>query len=190
MRLSADGRVDFINLFDKQLSWRAAAGWRILPKLVVKVIGGRAFQTPSTVFLYAHGGFGTADIIGSRVIIGPQLVPQVVTSYELVVNYLLGDNLVINAAGYLQSIENQITFLPNGQGFTARNQGTADSYGGELNITRRASGASSLTRASACKSSATTRAGTSSTPARSCRPHWSPRSGPWPACAPRSPTRT
>jgi outer membrane receptor protein involved in Fe transport len=137
VRLSADGRVDFINLFDKQISWRGAAGWRILPKLVVKVIGGRAFQTPSTVFLYAHGGFGTADIIGSRVVPGPQLVPQVVTSYELVLNYLFGDNLVINGAVYVQSIENQITFLPNGQGFVARNQGTADSYGGELNITAR-----------------------------------------------------
>jgi outer membrane receptor protein involved in Fe transport len=137
VRLSADGRVDFINLFDKQYSWRGAAGWRILPKLVVKVIGGRAFQTPSTVFLYAHGGFGSLDIQGSRIGNGPRLVPQVVTSYELVLNYLVGENLVINAAGYLQSISDQISMRANGTGFVAQNQGTADSYGGELNITAR-----------------------------------------------------
>jgi outer membrane receptor protein involved in Fe transport len=136
VRLSADGRVDFINQFDKQVSWRAAAGWRILPKLVVKVIGGRAFQTPSMVFLYAHGGFGTADVIGARNV-NAQLAPQVVQSGELVLNYLIGEHLVINAAGYYQSIANQIIFVTNGAGFVPRNQGTADSAGGELNINGR-----------------------------------------------------
>jgi iron complex outermembrane receptor protein len=138
VRLSADGRLDFINQFDKQYSFRAAAGWRILPKLVVKIIGGRAFQTPSTVFLYAHGGFGTADIIGSRVNTGGvPIVPQTVLSGEFVVNYLLGDNLVVNAAAYYQTIDKQIAFRTNAAGFTALNQGTADSWGSELNLTAR-----------------------------------------------------
>ena len=138
VRVSADGRVDFINLFDKQWSWRAAAGWRILPKLVVKIIGGRAFQTPSTVFLYAHSGFGTADIIGSRnVPSGPELVPQVVQSGELVLNYLVGEHVSINGSGYYQSIDNQIAAFSNAAGYYARNQGTAKSAGGELNVTAR-----------------------------------------------------
>jgi len=139
VRLSGDVRMDFINLFDKQFSARAAAGWRILPKLVAKVIGGRAFQTPSTVFLYAQPGFGTADVKGSRTV-PPSLfplVPQTVTSGELVVNFLPNEHLSINGSGFYQSIENQITFVTLGPNFVARNQGTANSYGGELNITGR-----------------------------------------------------
>ncbi len=139
VRLSADGRLDFLNQFDNQYSWRGSAGWRILPKLVAKVIGGRAFQTPSTVLLYAHGGFGSADISGSRnnQAALAQLQPQVVQSGELVVNYLLSDNLVVNASAYLQSIQKQITFNTNAVSFTPFNQGTANAYGYELNVTAR-----------------------------------------------------
>jgi outer membrane receptor protein involved in Fe transport len=137
VRLSADGRIDFTNLFDKQLSWRAAAGWRILPNLVAKVIGGRAFQTPSTVFLFAYPGFGTADIIGSRNLANSSLVPQVVQSGEAVVNYVQGQRLSVNVAGYLQSITDQITFATTGPNYVARNQGTANSVGSELNVTAR-----------------------------------------------------
>ncbi len=139
VRLSADGRVDFINQFDKQFSARGAAGWRILPKLVAKIIGGRAFQTPSTVFLYANNGFGTADIKGARTTGAGNfsLVPQTVTSGELVVNFLPNEHLSINGSGYYQSIDNQITFVPTGANFIARNQGTANSGGGELNVTGR-----------------------------------------------------
>ena len=139
MRLSADGRVDFINLFDKQASARFAAGYRILPKLVAKIIGGRAFQTPSTVFLYAYPGFGTADVIGSRNLTAStaQLVPQTVTSGELVVNYLPNAHVSINGSGYYQVIDNQINFVTTGPNFVARNQGARKSAGGELNLTGR-----------------------------------------------------
>ncbi len=139
VRVSADGRVDFLNQFDKQFSARAAAGWRILPKLVVKFIGGRAFQTPSTVALYAYNGFGTADIVGSRNLTSQtaQLTPQAVTSGELVVNFLPSEHLSINASGYYQSIANQISFIPSGTNFYATNRNTATSTGGELNVTGR-----------------------------------------------------
>jgi len=144
MRVSGDGRVDFINLFDKQFSWRGSYGIRILPKLVAKVIAGRAFQTPSTVFLYAHSGFGTSDIIGARnlAVAANPLVPQTVQSYELVLNYLIGEHVVVNLAGYIQSIENQITTVTTGGPFRAVNgsadgRNTQDSKGGEVNITAR-----------------------------------------------------
>jgi len=140
VRLYADGRVDFSNLFPKQYSWRAAAGWRILPNLVVKAIGGKAFQAPSTVFLYAYQGFGaTNDIQGSKnVPAAGDLVPQTVQSGELVVSYFQGDRLSLNVAGYLQSVHNQIAFRQNLAGtFYAQNEGTASSYGGELNVTVR-----------------------------------------------------
>ena len=139
VRLSADGRVDFLNQFDKQISYRGAAGWRILPKLVVKFIGGRAFQTPSTVFLYGYAGFGTADITGSKNVPfqAAQLVPQTVTSGELVLNFLPSEHLSINASGYYQSIANQISFNTIGTGYYASNLGNRSSYGGELNVTGR-----------------------------------------------------
>jgi outer membrane receptor protein involved in Fe transport len=139
VRLSADGRVDFLNQFDKQISYRGAAGWRILPKLVVKFIGGRAFQTPSTVFTYAYAGFGTADITGSKNVPfqTAQLTPQTVTSGELVLNFLPSEHLSINASGYYQSIANQISFNTIGTGYYATNLGNRSSFGGELNVTGR-----------------------------------------------------
>ena len=138
VRLSADGRIDKISLFPAQPSWRLAAGWRMLPNLVVKVVAGRAFQTPSTVFLYAQPGFGTGNIIGSRNLAVPQpLRPQVVQSGELVLNYVRGDHLSISLAGYLQSIQDQISFSLNGANYVASNQGTARSVGTEVNVTAR-----------------------------------------------------
>ena len=140
IRLYADGRADWSNLFPVQYSWRAAAGWRILPNLVVKAIAGHAFQTPSTVFLYAYPGFGTAqDIQGSKnVRAASPLVPQTVQSWELVLNYLNGDRLSVNVAGYLQSVKDQIAFQQDlGGTFYAQNEGTSTSYGGELNVTAR-----------------------------------------------------
>ena len=102
VRVSGDGRLDYINLFDKQVSWRLAAGWRILPKLVIKAIAGHAFQTPSTVFLYAHSGFGTVDIQGSRnLAAAAPLVPQTIQSEEVVLNYVQGEHLSFNGAFYL-----------------------------------------------------------------------------------------
>jgi iron complex outermembrane receptor protein len=140
IRLYADGRLDWSNLFPVQYSWRAAAGWRILPNLVVKAIAGHAFQTPSTVFLYAYPGFGTGeDIQGSKnVRAASPLVPQTVQSWELVLNYLSGERLSVNVAGYLQSVKDQIAFQQDlGGTFYAQNEGTSTSYGAEMNVTAR-----------------------------------------------------
>jgi hypothetical protein len=140
IRLYADGRADWSNLFPVQYSWRAAAGWRILPNLVVKAIAGHAFQTPSTVFLYAYPGFGTGeDIQGSKnVRAASPLVPQTVQSWELVLNYLSGDRLSVNVAAYLQSVKDQIAFQQDlGGTFYAQNEGTSTSYGAEMNVTAR-----------------------------------------------------
>jgi len=140
IRLYADGRLDWSNLFPVQYSWRAAAGWRILPNLVVKAIAGHAFQTPSTVFLYAYPGFGTGeDIQGSKnVRAASALVPQTVQSGELVLNYISGDRLSVNVAGYLQSVKDQIAFQQDlGGTFYAQNEGTSTSYGAEMNVTAR-----------------------------------------------------
>jgi iron complex outermembrane receptor protein len=141
IRLYADGRVDWSNLFPIQYSWRAAAGWRILPNLVVKAIAGHAFQTPSTVFLYAYPGFGTEDIQGSKnVRAASALVPQTVQSGELVLSYFQGDRLSLNFAGYLQSVKDQIAFVQNLAGtFYAQNEGDSTSTGAEMNVTVRLS---------------------------------------------------
>jgi len=139
IRLYADGRIDWSNLFPMQYSWRAAAGWRILPNLVVKAIAGHAFQTPSTVFLYAYPGFGTEDIQGSKnVRAASALVPQTVQSEELVLSYLQGDRLSANLSAYVQSVKDQIAFVQNLAGtFYAQNEGTSTSTGAEANVTVR-----------------------------------------------------
>ncbi len=151
VRVSADGRVDFINQFDKQFSARGAAGWRILPKLVAKIIGGRAFQTPSTVFLYAYNGFGTADIKGSRTTGASvfSLVPQTVTSGELVVNFLPNEHLSINGSGYYQSIDNQITFVTTRPQLRRAQPGYREQRTAASSTSPAASGTSSPTAASA-----------------------------------------
>ncbi|MBC8132896.1 MAG: TonB-dependent receptor, partial [Deltaproteobacteria bacterium] len=139
IRVSADGRWDVSNLFSRQFSWRAAVGWRITPHLVIKAIAGRAFQAPSTAFLFSHPGFGFSDTIGSRNIAGaPPLVPQVIRSVETVVNYVYGTVLSVNAAVYAQSILEQITVASTGAGYAARNQDApANSLGAEVNLTGR-----------------------------------------------------
>src|SRR5262245_49634226 len=140
IRLYADGRADWSNLVPVQYSWRAAAGWRILPNLVVKAIAGHAFQTPSTVFLYAYPGFGTGeDIQGSKnVRAASPLVPQTVQSGELVLNYICGDRLSVNVWGYMQAVTAQVAFEKDlGGTFYGQNEVAPTTYGAEIDVTAR-----------------------------------------------------
>ncbi len=156
VRVSADGRVDFINQFDKQFSARGAAGWRILPKLVVKFIGGRAFQTPSTVALYAYNGFGTADIVGSKNLTAQtaQLTPAD-RHQRRAGRQLPAQRASVNQRFGLLSIDRQSDQLRSARQHQlrcAQPAGTHRRARAASSTSPAASGASSLTCASACRS--------------------------------------
>jgi outer membrane receptor protein involved in Fe transport len=140
LKLSADGRLDRIRhadvVFPTQLSWRAAAAYRWSPSLTTKLIGGRAFQTPSGVMMTGHPGFGVAGNIQGNLTLAdqPVLRPQVVTSLEAAVSAKAAGLLGIEGSVYLQDLDDKIEFVQRGGNFNAANRGSTRSFGGELTL--------------------------------------------------------
>ncbi len=124
LHLSGNVRLDSWNYFSTQYSWRAAAAYKLPHDLVVKVLGGRAFQVPSPDLLFSSPGFGSQNnTIGARSIGGNGLVPQVVTSGEVLLSGRAIDQLRFDVGGYYQHVEDLIQFEYRGADFVARNQG-------------------------------------------------------------------
>jgi outer membrane receptor protein involved in Fe transport len=132
LHLSGNVRLDTWNYFSTQYSWRAAAAYKLPHELVVKVLGGRAFQVPSPDLLFASPGFGSQNnTIGARSIGGSGLVPQVVTSGEVIVSGRAIEQLRFDIGGYYQHVSDLIQFEYRGADFAARNQGTLRGFGAE-----------------------------------------------------------
>jgi iron complex outermembrane receptor protein len=134
LQLSANGRIDFQNLFRKQYSWRLSAAQRFHRRLVAKVFVGQAFQAPSTVLMFAKPGFGIAgNIVGSETVPAlPPLEPQRVRSVELVLSILPFENASIVASVFGQEIREKVEFVAIGLGFGARNREVERLLGGEI----------------------------------------------------------
>ena len=136
LHLTGNARVDKIAYgsvdFPTQFSWRAAIAYRWKHNWVTKLIGGHAFQTPSSVLLFSRGGFGSVNNVIGSALVGNQLKPQTVDSVEAVVSGLLFGHLAVEVAGYFQEIGDKIEFLRNGNSFIATNRGIRRSTGVEL----------------------------------------------------------
>lgn len=138
LHLTGDLRVDKIVIgpadFDPQYSWRAAVAYRIKPRFTVKLIAGRAFQTPSTTLLLGRPGFGNRyNVIGNLNVAGvPRLRPQVITSAELAFSAGLFRHLTLDGSVYYQDLADKIEFQQTGSDFVASNQGRSTSVGFEL----------------------------------------------------------
>lgn len=126
-------RLDFPNLFPVQYSWRLALVRRWNSAFTTKLVGGRAFQTPSATLLYGLTGFGTANnVIGSLTrSSGPALVPQTVHSVELTTSVQLFGRVAVDVSLWGQQIDDPIEFAQVGANFQARNQGTQRGFGAE-----------------------------------------------------------
>jgi hypothetical protein len=138
--LTGNGRVDFITFgdvtFPRQYSWRAALAYRWSERFTTKVVGGRAFQTPSGTLLYSQGGVGnTRNVIGSERLQEPaRLRPQVVTSVDVVAAAQLGTYATVEATGFHQLLDDAIEFVQAGPFFVARNRGQRITSGLELTL--------------------------------------------------------
>jgi iron complex outermembrane receptor protein len=138
LRFTAAGRLDWIEFGDvsypTQVSFRGAVAYRFDPKFTARVIGGRAFQTPSGTLLFAHPGFGNdQNLVGSEVTKNPDpLKPQTVNSIELVLSAQVGKFLSLEASAYYQAIDDAIRFLNDGTLISAMNGGEVETAGGEL----------------------------------------------------------
>jgi Outer membrane receptor proteins, mostly Fe transport len=134
LRLIGDVRVDKSNLYPYQLSWRAAIAYRWKKGIASRLVGGQAFQGPSSVLLFAMPGFGNVgNIIGNRTVLNQKpLVPQTVTSAEAIVNLRLSDVLEVVPTVFLQQIDHSIDFINNGIGYLATNRSSRKAVGIEL----------------------------------------------------------
>lgn len=137
-RLTGAARADWIDFgpvtYSAQTSFRGAVAHRFSPLLTTKLIGGRAFQTPSGTLLYAHGGFGNSlNVQGTERLDNPRgLRPQVVTSAEVVALSQVADFLTLEASGFYQELTDAIRFNQAGQLIVAKNSRNVETVGGEL----------------------------------------------------------
>jgi iron complex outermembrane receptor protein len=135
--MTGSARGDLIEFgpvsFPVQTSYRGAVAYR-LGSITAKIIGGRAFQTPSGTLLFAHGGFGNIqNLIGSELLAEPRpLRPQVVTSAEAVVLTQLGDVASVEMSVFRQELSDAIRFNQVGTIVVAKNGGREVTIGGEL----------------------------------------------------------
>ena len=140
LHLTGNFRIDKIEFgpvdFPVQYSFRAAVAYRWNVNWVTKLIGGRAFQTPSGELLFGHSGFGNANnVIGNVAVPGlPPLRPQSVNSVELVATGQFLQRFTIDLAFYVQDLRDMIEFIQNGLHFTAVNQGARVSLGLESTL--------------------------------------------------------
>ncbi len=135
-QLTGNLRLDFPNLFDPQVSFRAAAANRWSPWITSKVIVGRAFQSPSAVLLYGLPGFGNSgNVVGSQTLPNiPAVTPQTVHSVELVNSFNIVDRVAVELGLYGQQVLDRIEFVQSGFNFRAENQGELFNAGLELKV--------------------------------------------------------
>jgi outer membrane receptor protein involved in Fe transport len=138
LRLNGNVRVDAMrygdSTFPLQPSWRLGAVYQWNDKVVTKLVGGRAFQTPSPVLMFAKGGYGIGNnVVGNADLQAIDLVdplrPQTVTGAEAAVSLAPSASSQLHLSVYHQVLEQAITFTPAGTDFVALNEASQRSVG-------------------------------------------------------------
>lgn len=133
LQVTGNFRLDFSNFFAPQYSWRAAAAYRWSPNISSKIIGGRAFQSPSAVQLFGVAGLNANNVLGSQNLIGgAPLTPQNVHSVELVTSANVLGRVALEGSLYLQHVADRIEFVRVAFDFRARNAAAETRVGLEL----------------------------------------------------------
>jgi iron complex outermembrane receptor protein len=138
LRLTANFRFDRRRFgpasYPTQYSWRGALAYRWNDHYVSKIIGGRAFQSPSGVLLFSQGDVGNMNnIIGSAVFPDwPNLRPQTVHSVEFWQSSKLCKYLLLEASASYQGLNDAIEFVQTGPYFVATNRGNRHAFAGEI----------------------------------------------------------
>jgi hypothetical protein len=137
LRITGNLRLDSIKQgdidFPLETSWRLAAAYRISPSASAKIVGGRAFQTPSGVLTFGRPGFGSVgNIVGTATIVGlSALQPQTVDSIEVNASGRLFQLLTLEGGLFYQRVQDRIEFLRYGANYRATNQGSISAAGVE-----------------------------------------------------------
>ncbi|HEY3452912.1 MAG TPA: TonB-dependent receptor plug domain-containing protein [Myxococcales bacterium] len=136
LSVTGNFRLDVPSLFAVQYSWRLAVVRRWSRAFTTKLVGGRAFQSPSATLLNGLTGFGSANnVIGSRTQPSSRpLVPQTVHSVELVNSLQLFGRLALELSLWGQQIDDPIEFVQVGANFQARNQAVQRGFGAEASV--------------------------------------------------------
>ena len=129
LHLTGNLRADAIRQgdvrFPMQTSWRAAVAYRFSEALAAKIVGGRAFQTPSAVLAFARPGFGTVgNIVGNESITPSlrELKPQTVSSAEASASVKMIEVLALEGGVYYQDLADPIEFVRSGANYRAVNR--------------------------------------------------------------------
>jgi outer membrane receptor protein involved in Fe transport len=136
LHLTGNFRLDRLSngslQYPLQYSWRAAVAYRWNPSLVTKIVGGRAFQIPSSVMLFSEP-YGTENnLIGNQT--RPDflaLKPQVIHSVEAIASGHPIKSLTAEGGVYFQNLQDQIEFDRSGNNFIATNKGERSMVGVE-----------------------------------------------------------
>ncbi len=125
--------------FPLQPSFRVGIVYKWSDAVVTKLVGGRAFQTPSGVQMFADPGFGRANnVIGNAHLtpLGyPALRPQTVTGAEAIVSLRLFDGgLEADAGLYAQELGDPIRFQRVATDFVAVNEQAEQNVGAVASV--------------------------------------------------------
>jgi iron complex outermembrane receptor protein len=117
-------------------TWRLAAAYRWNDSLTTKLIGGRSFQAPSGVMMFAQPGFGTSNTLVGNLTLGylgvRPLKVQTARMVEAVAIARLFEVLAVEGAVFFQYVQDRIEFIQSGTDFVPENRGDSPSTGAEL----------------------------------------------------------
>lgn len=127
--LNAGVRFDHYSTFGGTTNPRIALIASPWESTTVKLLYGRAFRAPSAYELYYNDGDSTQKA-------SPDLDPETIDTYELVVEQSLGNNVRGTASGFFYKIEDLINqeIDPADDLLVFRNLDTAESYGATVEL--------------------------------------------------------
>jgi outer membrane receptor protein involved in Fe transport len=130
--LTSGIRYDHYSDFGDTTNPRIALIWQTIPDLTTKLLYGRAFRAPAFNELYN---------INNPVALGnPDLQPEKIDTYELAFNYRYSKKMQTGLNLYRYRMDDIIRFIPDfpdlapATTVTARNSGSRDGYGAELEL--------------------------------------------------------
>ncbi len=127
--VNAGARYDWFSTFGSALNPRVAVIYNPVAPTALKLLFGRAFRAPSPEELYYHDG-------GISQVANPELRPERISTYELVVEQRVGSAVRATASAYRYHIDELIQeeTLPDSGLITLANLGMARAQGLELGL--------------------------------------------------------
>lgn len=101
LTINAGLRRDYYDASGSTINPRAAIIYTLSDRTTLKLLAGKAFRAPSAYELYYHDGWYTTKP-------NPQLEPETIKTYELVLENRLGDHWKATASSFYYQMDNLI----------------------------------------------------------------------------------